>query len=199
MRTVTIELPKRNLSISADLTDSDGIFFLALLFNDAERKILEEGCHEEAALKFKTRMEKRLAKTKPGTEARKELEDQMNEEITMQVYHQIERKKEVRSLVAWRLLECFPELPESLVYWHDPVKNGIRLDADETMQFFLTIVGTTLTDLGNKQVSQDTDSDIVPLAVHKIYDNPQASQEEAQKSIAELEEQLAALKKLQHV
>jgi hypothetical protein len=146
--TITVKI--RDIELTADITNADGMFFLSLVYNEEERELVKEGRLEEAATRYGNRQKKRLNKAK-SEQQRQSMSEEMDKEMTIAVFQLIETDKKVRSQVAWRLIEIFPAMPENLVYYHDELKNGIRLDAEETMSLFLNVIAPSLTDLASKE------------------------------------------------
>lgn len=186
-RTVTITLEKRNLTISGEISDADGMFYLGLVFNKEERSLVEEGRHDEAAEKYNARMKKRLSKAK-NEEQRKALEQEVDKEMILTVFQLIETNKPVRSQFIWRTLEIFPDFPSHLIYYKDDVKNGLRLDANEIMELTLGIIKEALTDIQEKQEKKP---ELAP--VEKTIDVA-AIADQRETRIAQLEAEMAALK-----
>lgn len=152
--TITVKI--RDIELTAEVTNADGMFFLSLVYNEEERELVKQGRLEEAATKYSNRQKKRLNKAKTE-EQRQALSEEMDKEMTIAVFQLIETDKKVRSQVAWRLREIFPAMPDNLVYYYDELRNGIRLDAEETLNLFLNVIAPTLTNLANNEVASEPD------------------------------------------
>lgn len=150
---ITVKI--RDVELAADITNADGMFFLSLIYNEEERELVKQGKLEEAATRYTDRQKKRLSKAKTEKQ-RQALSEEMDKEMTIAVFQLIETDKKVRSQVAWRLREIFPEMPENLVYYYDELRNGIRLDAEETLNLFLNIIAPTLTDVASKEKNPES-------------------------------------------
>lgn len=149
-----IDIKIRDNSFSGEITDADGIVFLSVLFNDEEIKSLESGKSQQAIDTFKKRYVDRVEKTLAQANTDKEralVEQRLNEEIAQVIYHRIQRHPVTRSTIAARICECFPDIPDSLVYWKSESRFGIRLNSAETMDLFMKIIGTVLVEVVNNE------------------------------------------------
>lgn len=188
-KSVTIALEKRNISLTGEITDADGMFYLSLVFSKEERALMEEGRPEEASEHYNNRMKKRLSKAK--TEAQREaLTKEIDKEIFLALFQLIERDKKVRSQFIWRTLEIFPDFPSHLIYYKDEIKNGLRLDADEIMEITMSIIKEALTDVQEKLDKKEPLPPYVPT--QEAIDVSVVGDREAR--LAQLEAEMAALK-----
>ncbi len=160
MNNLTITL--RSSDYSGTITDADGIVFLSVLFDNEELRLLERGLAEEAYARFQDRytnkVQAQLDRAQSELEKQK-IGDKLDKELAQFIYQRIQRHVPTRSVVAARILECFPEIPENLVYWHSESKFGIRLNSEETMQLFLSIIKLALVEVQ----PQTTKSESTPI------------------------------------
>lgn len=199
----SIEVELKGAKYTTEATDSAGLLFLSILFNEDETLLIRQGRFEDAVAMYSDRAASRMEqkrKTAKTDAERQKIDDQLNNEIMMELWQRIERSNPTRSLIAKRIKELFrfaepSPIPERLVFWNSDEDNGINLSASDLLGLFSAVVGPTLADINKKKddtakvpepiVAEAKAASIVPEVVTNT--NPERDALLAQKSaIAQL-------------
>lgn len=161
-----IEVEIKGVKYTTEATDSAGILFLSVLFNEDETQLIKQGRMEDAVAMYSDRAASRMrhkldsAKT---PEDKVKVEEQLNSEITMELWQRMERNWEARSAIAERIVELFRfakphAIPKEQVFYQiykegekQYVEFGINLSATDLISLFSAIVGPTLADINKKK------------------------------------------------
>ena len=154
-----IEVELKGLKYTTEATDSAGILFLSILFNEEETQLIKLGRMQDAVTKYSeraaSRMKAKLESAK-NPEERQEVEDMLNNEIMMELWQRMERNWEARSSIAERIVELFRfarphAIPKEQVFYQiykegdkQYLEFGINLSAADLLTLFSAIVGPTL-------------------------------------------------------
>ena len=187
-----LEFSLRGKTIKGVVTDDDAFFFCSHFYNERELKLSVEGKEQEAIESLSDRFRERME----NAENSKAGSDAIASDMAFKIRREISHNWETRKIVTWRLIECFPNMPEEMIYWHSDRKFGIRLDIIELIEVFMRVVTVVMEKLENgKQEKAETTAveQIVPEVILMPEDNgPKVSSE-----IEQLEAKIASLKNVQ--
>ena len=131
-----IKIVLRDKEYSGTVVDDDAIFFASMYYNDAEKQLAEEGKEQEAFIHLADRLSEYLAKS----ENQEKADQEFTGNIALKIRRETSTNFETRKMVCWRLLECFPDMDQSLIFWHNENKFGIRLSMEELITVFIQII-----------------------------------------------------------
>lgn len=146
-----IELTLRGQKVSGTVTDDDGLFFASLCYDQNEKDLTAQGLEQEAFVALSQRLGDSLNSAK---------EQEVNANIALKIRREIANNWDVRKIVCWRLIECFPKIDPELVYWESDRRFGIRLSLEELMLLLMNVIVEAFAELkaSTPSVPGDTSS-----------------------------------------
>jgi hypothetical protein len=187
-----IEVELKGVKYTTEATDSAGLLFLCILFNEDETLLFRQGRMQDALAMYSDRAASRM-KTKleaaKSPEEKQKVEDQLNDEITLELWQRIERDNTTRSLITKRIKELFRfaqpnPIPDRLVFWYSDEDNGINLSALDLLTLFSAIVGPTMADINtrtkndNQEVAVTATPDEIASEIAPVNETSEAVQQE---------------------
>lgn len=171
----SIEVELKGVKYTTEATDSAGILFLSILFNEDETALIRQGRMEDAIALYSDRAASRMKcklESAKSSEEKQKIEDQLNNEIIQELWQRMERSNSTRSLIAKRIKELFRfaapnPIPERLVFWNSDEDNGINLSAADLLALFTAIVGPTLADFSKKKTESTEAEAESPLNIEQ--------------------------------
>jgi hypothetical protein len=149
--TEKVEVTIRDKVLTGIVTNDDAFFFMSFYYNDKEKELSAQGKDNEAASHLSDRLNERMKRT---GNSKKENEAFITEMAT-KIRREIAHDWNVRKNVCWRLIECFPDIPDNLVFWESEKKFGIRLNVDELILLFMSVIAIVFTNFLEKQSKTD--------------------------------------------
>ena len=132
----TAKVTLRGKEYTGQVTDDDAMFFASMYYNESEQKLADAGKEQEAFMQLSDRL-KNAIDTSPNP---KKAEQEITGNIALKIRRAIATNFDTRKIVCWRLLECFPNLPNDMIYWVNENKFGIRLSMEELITLFMSVI-----------------------------------------------------------
>ena len=132
----TAKVTLRGKEYTGQVTDDDAMFFASMYYNESEQKLAEAGKEQEAFIQLSDRLKNAIDTSSDPKKA----EQEITGNIALKIRRAIATNFETRKIVCWRLLECFPNLPNDMIYWVNENKFGIRLSMEELITLFMSVI-----------------------------------------------------------
>ena len=132
----TAKVTLRGKEYTGQVTDDDAMFFASMYYNESEQKLADAGKEQEAFMQLSDRLKNAIDSSSDPKKA----EQEITGNIALKIRRAIATNFDTRKIVCWRLLECFPNLPNDMIYWVNENKFGIRLSMEELITLFMSVI-----------------------------------------------------------
>lgn len=133
----TAKVTLRGKEYTGQVTDDDAMFFASMYYDESEHKLADAGKEQEAFFQLSDRLKNAIDSSADPEKT----EQEITGNIALKIRRAIATDFDTRKIVCWRLLECFPNLPNDTIYWVNENKFGIRLSMEELITLFMSVIG----------------------------------------------------------